>query len=105
MLPRRFVFTPKADEQVDAVITLPAPQKSILHGTVTDSGGTPVKNAVLRLFELSDDTETPLGFAVSDDRGEYVFGPLKPAARYEIKVYTGDFIVRKVNLRPRKRKK
>lgn len=102
--PLRFSFTPQKNERIEAVVTVPWQQCSIVHGTVYDSEGCLVKNAVVRLFMCRDDECEPVADTVTDDDGEFVFGPLEAQKSYVIKVYTGGALLRELTVKPRKKR-
>jgi hypothetical protein len=104
LYPMRFSVTPEKNERIEAVVTMPAEPRSILHGTVYDADGQLVKDAVVRLFACDADKLTPAGDTFTDADGEFVFGPLVCEKRYVVKVYAGGAMVREVTVRPAKKR-
>ncbi len=104
LYPMRFAVSPEKNERIEAVVTLPEEPRSILHGTVYDSEGNRVKDAVVRLFQCSDEKLTPAGDTFTDADGEFVFGPLLCEKRYVVKVYVSGVILREMTVRPEKKR-
>ncbi len=102
--PLRFSFTPQKNERIEAVVTLPQQQCSIVHGTVYDTQGCLVKNAVVRLFLCSGEKDEPVADTITDNGGEFVFGPLEEQKNYVIKVYTSGALLREITVKPRKKR-
>lgn len=107
MMPRyplKFAFTPARNERVEAVVTAPRQQCTIVHGTVYDMEGSRVREAVVRLFVCTDEKQEPVADTLTDDDGEFVFGPIEAERSYVIKVYAGGVTLREVTVRPRKKR-
>ena len=103
--PLRFSFTPGQNERIEAVVTAPKPQCSIVHGTVYDLEGSRIKDAIVRLFTVGADEKCePVSDALTDSDGEFVFGPLEAERNYLIKVYINGVTLREVTVRPRKKR-
>lgn len=102
--PLRFAFTPNESERVEAVVTAPRPSCSIVHGTVYDLNSCRIKDAIVRLFVCDNEKQEPVADTVTDDDGEFVFGPLEPKRHYIIKVYVGGVILNELTVRPRRKR-
>lgn len=102
--PMKFAFTPGKNERIEAVVTIPKEQRSIVHGTVYDIDGQKIKDAVVRLFTCQDDILTPVSHTFSDADGEFIFGPLIADQSYIVKVYVNGVTLRELTVKPRKKK-
>lgn len=102
--PMKFAFTPKKNERIEAVITVPEDPRSIIHGTVYDVEGNRIKEAVVRLFVQKDDQLEPVSHAFTDDMGEFIFGPVRSESAYVVKVYYGGIKIRELTVRQRRKK-
>jgi len=100
----RFAFTPGKNERIEAVVTIPEEKRSIVHGTVYDSEGNEVKEAIVQLF-LSDGSKCEsVSHTFTDDNGEFVLGPLFSDKNYMVKVYVNGVTLREVTIKPRKKR-
>lgn len=103
--PMKFAFSTENNDRVEAVVTLPKEQRSIIHGTVYDTDGNRLPNAVVRLFRYEENRLLPVADMFTDADGEFVFGPLETDKRFVAKVYVNGTVIREVTIRPvRKRK-
>ena len=105
LYPLKFAFSTENNDKVEAVVTAPREQRSILHGTVYDTDGKRLPDAVVRLFSCDEDRLLPVADTFTDADGEFVFGPLDADKRFVAKVYVGGAIFREVTIRPRRKKK
>jgi hypothetical protein len=100
----RVNFTPRENEQIEAVIKIPEEQRSIIHGTVKDFRNKVVKDAVVKLFELLNPLDVfsikPLYYAFTDECGQFLFGPLTPGKNYVIKVWINNVKIRELVIYP-----
>ena len=100
----RFNFTPRENEQIEAVIKIPEEPRSIIHGTVKDDKNKVVKDAVVKLFELLNPHDPysikPLSYAFTDDYGQFLFGPLTPCKNYLIKIWVNNVKIRELVIHP-----
>jgi len=101
--PMKFAVTPEGNERIEAVVTAPKEQRSVLHGTVYDMEGKRVQDAVVRLFEKGGSASAAL-HAFTDENGEFIFGPLAAQKAYIAKVYVGGVKLREITVRPKKTK-
>ncbi len=104
LYPMRFAFTPGQNERIEAVVTVPKEQRSIVHGTVYDLDGRRVKDAVVRLFACAEDKNEPVMDTFTDDDGEFVFGPIAAEKNYLIKVYVNGVTLREITIKPRRKR-
>ncbi len=105
MYPMRFAFSTENSDRIEAVVTMPREQRSILHGTVYDSDGKRVPDAVVRLFACEEDRLLPVVDAFTDAEGEFVFGPLDADKRFMAKVYVNGVIFRELVIKPPRKKR
>jgi hypothetical protein len=85
----KVIFMPRESEQIETVVQIERDVRSIIYGTVVDEQRRPIKNAVVKLFELPDPESccrlVPLAHAFTDEYGQYIFGPLAADKHYLIK--------------------
>lgn len=77
--------------QFDLDITLPNDYRSAIYGVVRDQYQNPVYNAVVKLFEVTNESNEraliPVSHTFTDENGEFVFGPLCDDTLYEIQIW------------------
>ena len=77
--------------QYDLDIELPEDNREAIFGTIKDSYGDPISDAVVKLIEVKKDfvkTERkPVTHTFTDKHGNFVFGPLCAKRKYEIEVW------------------
>lgn len=100
LYPMRFAFTPGKNERVEAVVTVPEEKRSIVHGTVYDTDGRKVKDAVVRLFLHEESKESAITDTFTDEDGEFTFGPLLGDKNYIVKVYVNGVTLREITVKP-----
>lgn len=93
-------FVPGVNEQIETTITLQKEERSVIHGVVLDERKRPVRDAVVKLFELPNQnnccTLIPLFHSFTDECGQFLFGPLHPGKRYVVKVWHKEVHIRQV---------
>lgn len=80
--------------EYDLDIKLPKDDREAVFGTVKDSYGDPIEDAVVKLIEVKKDfgkTERkPVTHTFSDKHGNFVFGPLCPKRKYEVEIWANN---------------
>lgn len=77
------------NEEKDLVLILKPEKRAAIHGVVKFPDGTPVKNAVVKLFvkKCNDPCKlVPVTFAFTDKCGQFLFG-VKSKVDYVVKVF------------------
>ena len=78
-------------KQFDIDINLPEDNRNVIYGIIHDSYGDPIRDAVVKLIEVSNECgkeeRKPVSHTFTDKEGEFVFGPLCPDKYYEIQVW------------------
>lgn len=91
---------PGRNEQIETTITLQKEARSVIHGVVLDERKCPVKDAVVKLFEMPNKdnccTLVPLFHTFTDECGQFLFGPLAPGKQYVVKVWHSEVVIRKI---------
>lgn len=81
-------------KQYDLDITLPEDNRSVIYGVVKDCCQEPVCDAVVKLVEVVCDCgkeeRRPVSHTFTDDKGEFVFGPLCANKFYEIEIWVDE---------------
>lgn len=87
---------PRENQQIEAVIKLPVEKRAVIHGTVLDSNGNPVADAVVKLLQVVDGCKLPcpLTHTFTDQYGQFLLGPLCPNKQYMLKVYKDNIQVK-----------
>lgn len=100
----KFDFSPEVNEQIEAVVKVPEEKRSVIHGVVKNWMGDIVRDAVVKLFEVTGNPRnyslTPITHTFTDEHGEFLFGPLCPKKKYIIKVWYNDVNIREVEICP-----
>lgn len=80
-----------AGKQFDLDIVLPEDNRNVIYGVIKNCYKEPVKDAVVKLIEISIDcgkeVRKPVSHTFTDKDGEFVFGPLCPNRNYEIEIW------------------
>lgn len=74
-------------KQFDLELAVPDDNRSILTGTLKDSKGCPIQDAVIKLIEVTKHERKPVSHTFSNACGEFVFGPLCPFKSYSIEIW------------------
>ncbi len=81
-------------KQYDLDITLPEDNRNVIYGIVRDCYKEPVANAVVKLVEveykMGKEERKPVSHAITDEDGEFVFGPLCANKMYEVNIWYND---------------
>jgi hypothetical protein len=94
-------FCPGKNEQLETTIILQKENRSVIHGVVLDENKCPVKDAVIKLFELPNKEKCceliPITHTFTDECGQFLFGPLPPCKHFVIKVWHNGVNIRKIS--------
>ncbi|GFP74497.1 hypothetical protein [Clostridium fungisolvens] len=97
-------FFPKENEPIEAIIKMPEEKRSIIHGVVKDWKSNPVKDVVVKLFEVINPgpncTLKPITHTFTDECGQFLFGPIWSNKKYSIKVWFNDVKIRQLIITP-----
>lgn len=78
--------------EFDLDVKLPEDNREAVFGTVKDSYGDPIEDAVVKLIEVKKDfgkhERKPVTHTFTDKHGQFVFGPLCPNRNYEVEIWT-----------------
>ena len=74
-------------KQFDLEIKLDEDNRNVVYGIVKDSCNEPVKDAVVKLIEVTKHDRKPVSHTFTDESGEFVFGPLCPHKNYAINIW------------------
>lgn len=100
----KFQVTPGKNEQIELTVKLQEEQRSVIHGIVLDCNNKPLKDAVVKLFEVNNPCDPcsliPITHAFTDECGQFLFGPLTPNKKYVIKVWHSHVTIRPVVIKP-----
>lgn len=94
----KFYFRPSKGEKIHTVITPKEDESSGICGKVTD-GERALKAALVLLFETEgQETTKLLATALTDEDGDFAFGPLRSGELYLIKVYKDSLKLRELEI-------
>ena len=94
----KFYFRPSKGEKIHTVVTSKEDLSCGICGKVTD-GERAVKAAFVLLFETDgQETRKLLSSVVTDEDGEFAFGPLASGELYVIKVYKDSLKLRELEI-------
>ncbi len=78
-------------KQFDLEIVVPEDDRNVIYGVLKNRHGDPIKDAVVKLIEVSFEygkkEKRPVSHTFTDKDGEFVFGPLCPDRSYEIQIW------------------
>lgn len=94
----RFYFRPGAGETIHTVVTPTEDDSCGICGKVVYAGSA-VRDALVLLFEAEGEkTGRPMAAIVTDEEGEFAFGPLRDERLYIIKVYKDSLKLRELEI-------
>lgn len=95
----KFYFRPGRGEQVNTVITPLPEERSAVCGRVVDTRGLPVSDALVLLFRNKEGAAPELiSRFLTDEDGQFFFGPLEPEMLYIIKVFKNNIKIRELEI-------
>ena len=77
----------ESGKQFDLEINLEEDHRNVIFGVVKDSCHEPVKDAVVKLIEVTKHDRKPVSHTFTDKEGEFVFGPLCPDKKYALDIW------------------
>ena len=77
----------EAGKQFDLEINIDEDRRDVIFGVIKDSCHEPVKDAVVKLIEVTKHGRKPVSHTFTDKDGEFVFGPLCPDKKYAIDIW------------------
>lgn len=96
----KFYFRPSRGEQINTVITPVEDPVSSICGKVADARGKAVDRALVLLFRADTDSGPELlARGITDEDGQFLFGPLEPEQLYLVKVFKNDAKLRELEIR------
>lgn len=100
----KFEVCPKENEQLELTVRLPEESRSVIHGVVKDCKDKPIKDAVVKLFELINPCDPcslkPITHTFTDECGQFIFGPVCPNKKYIIKVWHDHVKITPIVIKP-----
>ncbi len=94
----KFYFRPGAGETIHTVVSPTEDDSCGICGRVVNSGSG-ISDALVLLFEAEGEkTGKPIAAFVTDDEGEFAFGPLRDERLYIIKVYKDSLKLRELEI-------
>lgn len=77
----------ESGKQFDLEINLDEDHRNVIFGVIKDSCNEPVKDAVVKLLEVTKHERKPVSHTFTNKDGEFVFGPLCSDKRYAIDIW------------------
>jgi protocatechuate 3,4-dioxygenase beta subunit len=93
----KFYVKPAPGEPVETAVSLERDLSAAVSGTVISSGGAPVGEALVLLFRAGEE-KTLIGSQLTDDEGQFFFGPIEGDVLYQIKIYKNTVKVRELEV-------
>ena len=95
----KFYFRPGAGETIHTTVSPAEDDGCGICGRVVDKGEAAVRDALVLLFEAEGEkTGRPIAAFVTDEEGEFAFGPLRDERLYIIKVYKDSLKLRELEI-------
>jgi len=85
---KKHEFKLEPNEEQDVCLVLAPEKRAAIHGIVKFPDGTPVKNAIVKLFKKGKDCcdLIPVTFTFTDECGQFLFG-VDSCVNYLVKVF------------------
>lgn len=94
----KFYFRPGAGETIHTVVSPAEDDSCGICGRVVNSGNG-IRDALVLLFEAEGEkTGKPIAAFITDEEGEFAFGPLRDERLYIIKVYKDSLKLRELEI-------
>lgn len=93
----KFYFKPAEGEYIETNVRLVPEKTAAICGTVRDKSDKPQQGALVLLFK-SGQENVLLGRHITDEDGQFSFGPLEPDVLYLIKVYKNSIKIRELEI-------
>lgn len=77
----------ESGKQFDLEIKVDEDRRNVIYGVVKDSYDEPIKDAVVKLIEVTKKDRKPVSHTFTNKCGEFLFGPLCPDKRYAITIW------------------
>ena len=89
--------------QYDYEFYLPYENRTVIHGIVRNPEGYPVPGAVVKFFKKGDcENLQPIGHVITDDCGQFIFGPVEDGITLLLKVFKQKFDSLQGTAKPKK---
>ncbi|MDR0445729.1 MAG: carboxypeptidase-like regulatory domain-containing protein [Oscillospiraceae bacterium] len=90
----KFYFKPGEGSHIETRVTLRAEAQPAIGGTVTSDGGAPVSDALVLLLRAGD--KSFIDRQLTDEDGQFFFGPLEAGELYLVKIHKSGTPVREL---------
>ncbi|MDR0951318.1 MAG: carboxypeptidase-like regulatory domain-containing protein [Oscillospiraceae bacterium] len=94
----KFYFRPSKDEWVHAVASPDKESGSGIYGRVEEKGVPVARAMVLLLRAEGERSGKPLSSVITDEEGDFAFGPLEAGQLYVIKIFRDGVKLRELEL-------
>jgi len=91
-----FYFKPAAGEQIETAVNLEPDSSAAILGTVRREN-LPVSGALVLLFRVSDEKKL-IDRQLTDEEGQFFFGPIEGGVMYQIKIYKNHIKIRELEI-------
>ena len=92
-----FYFKPAAGEQIETAVNLEPDSSAAILGTVRFSENVPVSGALVLLFRAGNE-KMLLDRQLTDEEGQFFFGPIEGGVMYQIKIYKNHIKIRELEI-------
>lgn len=93
----KFYFKPAEGEHIETTVRLEPEKAAAICGTVRDKNGLPAEGALVLLFR-SGQEKTLLDRQITDEEGQFSFGPIEANVLYLIKAYKNSVKIRELEI-------
>ncbi len=93
----KFYFRPAAGEHIETVVPMEPESYAAVCGRVTDARSRPLPEVLLLLYTAGEEPRL-LGRTVTDEEGQFAFGPLEAEKLYLIKVFKNNVKLRELEI-------
>jgi hypothetical protein len=93
----KFYFKPSEGEHIETTVRLEQEKSAAICGTVRDISGQASEGALVLLFR-SGQEKSLIDRQVTDEEGQFSFGPIEANVLYLIKVYKNNVKIRELEI-------
>lgn len=93
----KFYFKPAEGEHIETTVKIEQEKAAAICGIVKDRGNAPVEGALVLLFKSGQDKKL-VDRQITDDEGQFSFGPIEGNMLYLIKVYKNSIKIRELEI-------
>jgi hypothetical protein len=93
----KFYIKPAEGEHIETTVKIEQEKAAAVCGTVRDKGGAAVEGALVLLFRSAQDKKL-VDRQITDEEGQFAFGPIEGNVLYLIRVYKNSVKIRELEI-------